>query len=166
MKISTGIYEQFISHLFKLKLDEVEAERYYVGKKSITKEEAVRVLNKYLQHMIEVAFLGTLEGYNADKYTEFVNSVTMTLGRDFNVEDTELDLIDPQKSILMSVVERTNCEYPDIEEHLRTIARVTSLIRNALLFSDRGPADMEGELNRENLCEDEICWHNNMNDLQ
>ena len=158
MNISTGIYEQIINRLFKLKLDEVDAERFYIGKKPIAKEEAIRVLSKYLQHLIEVAFIGTPEDQDADKYTEFVNSVIKTLGREFNVEDTELDLIDAQKSILTAVVDRTNCEYPDIEEHLRAITPITSLSRSALFFGGRGPADMESELNREILCADEICW--------
>lgn len=156
--IQTGVYEQIINRLFKLKLDEVDDERFYIGKKPITREEAIKVLSKYLQHLIEVAFMGTPEDQDADKYTKFVNSVITALGSEFNVEDTELDLIDAQKSILTAVVDRTNCEYPDIEEHLRSITPITSLSRSALFFGGRGPADMESELNREILCADEICW--------
>lgn len=158
MNISTGIYEQIINRLFQLKLEQVDAERFYIGKKPIAKEDAIRILSKYLQHLIEVAFIGTPDDQDADKYTEFVNSVIKTLGREFNVEDTELDLIDAQKNILTAVVDRTNCEYPDIEEHLRAITPITSLSRSALFFGGRGPADMESELNREILCADEICW--------
>lgn len=158
MNISTGIYEQIINRLFQLKLEQVDAERFYIGKKPITKEEAIRILSKYLQHLIELAFIGTPEDQDADKYTDFVNLVIKTLGKEFNVEDTELDLIDAQKSILTAVVDRTNCEYPDIEEHLRAITPITSLSRSALFFGGRGPADMESELNREILCADEICW--------
>lgn len=74
------------------------------------------------------------------------------------MDDTELDLIDAQKSILTAVVDRTNCEYPDIEQHLKAITPTTSLSRSALFFGGKGPADMESELNREILCADEICW--------
>lgn len=156
--ISTGVYEQIINRLFKLKLDEVDANRFFIGKKMITKEDAVHILSKYLQHLIEIAFVGAPEDVDADKYTDFVNSVIKTLGREFNIADTELDLIDAQKSILTAVVDRTNCEYPDIEKHLRAITPITSLSRSALFFGGRGPADMESELNREILCSDEICW--------
>ena len=124
----------------------------------ITKEDAVHILSKYLQHLIEIAFVGAPEDVDADKYTDFVNSVIKTLGREFNIADTELDLIDAQKSILTAVVDRTNCEYPDIEKHLRAITPITSLSRSALFFGGRGPADMESELNRQILCSDEICW--------
>lgn len=156
--ISTGVYEQIINHLFLLKLNKVDAERFYIGKKLISKDDAVHILSKYLQHLIEVAFIGTPEDQDVDKYIEFVNSVIRTLGKEFNVDDTELDLVDAQKSILTAVIDRTNCEYPDIEKHLRAITPVTSLSRSALFFGGRGPADMESELNKEILCADEICW--------
>ena len=156
--ISTGVYEQIINRLFQLKLDKVDTERFYIGKKIISKDDAVHILSKYLQRLIEIAFVGSPEDLNVNKYTDFVNSVIKTLGREFSVDDAELDLIDAQKSILTAVVDRTNCEYPDIEKHLRAITPVTSLSRSALFFGGRGPADMENELNREILCADEICW--------
>lgn len=156
--ISTGVYEQIINRLFLLKLNKVDAERFYIGKKLISKDDAVHILSKYLQHLIEVAFIGTPEDQDVDKYIEFVNSVIRTLGKEFNVDDTDLDLVDAQKSILTAVIDRTNCEYPDIEKHLRVITPVTSLSRSALFFGGRGPADMESELNKEILCADEICW--------
>lgn len=156
--ISTGVYEQIINRLFLLKLNKVDAERFYIGKKLISKDDAVHILSKYLQHLIEVAFIGTPEDQGVDKYNEFVNSVIRTLGKEFNVDDTDLDLVDAQKSILTAVIDRTNCEYPDIEKHLRAITPVTSLSRSALFFGGRGPADMESELNKEILCADEICW--------
>lgn len=156
--ISTGVYEQIINRLFLLKLNKVDAERFYIGKKLISKDDAVHILSKYLQHLIEVAFIGTPEDQDVDKYIEFVNLVIRTLGKEFNVDDTELDLVDAQKSILTAVIDRTNCEYPDIEKHLRAITPVTSLSRSALFFGGRGPADMESELNKEILCADEICW--------
>lgn len=156
--ISTGVYEQIINRLFLLKLNKVDAERFYIGKKLISKDDAVHILSKYLQHLIEVAFIGTPEDQDVDKYIEFVNSVIRTLGKEFNVDDTDLDLVDAQKSILTAVIDRTNCEYPDIEKHLRAITPVTSLSRSALFLGGRGPADMESELNKEILCADEICW--------
>ena len=156
--ISTGVYEQIINRLFLLKLNKVDAERFYIGKKLMSKDDAVHILSKYLQHLIEVAFIGTPEDQDVDKYIEFVNSVIRTLGKEFNVDDTDLDLVDAQKSILTAVIDRTNCEYPDIEKHLRAITPVTSLSRSALFFGGRGPADMESELNKEILCADEICW--------
>lgn len=156
--IPTGVYEQIINRLFNLKLSRMDAERFYIGKKQISKDDAVHILSKYLQRLIEVAFVGVPDDQEVGKYTDFVNSVIKTLGREFDIDDTELDLIDAQKSILTAVIDRTNCEYPDIEKHLQAIMPVTSLSRSALFFGGRGPADMESELNREILCSDVICW--------
>lgn len=136
----------------------MDANRFYIGKKPIGKDDAVHILSKYLQRLIEIVFIGTPEDLETDRYTDFVNSVIKMLGKEFNVDDTELDLIDAQKSILTAVIDRTNCEYPDIEEHMQAITPITTLSRSALFFGDRGPADMESELNRQILCADEICW--------
>lgn len=46
--IHTGVYEQIINRLFKLKLNEVDAGRFYIGKKLISKDDAVHILSKYL----------------------------------------------------------------------------------------------------------------------
>lgn len=156
--IQTGVYEQIINRLFQLKLNEVDADRFYIGKKQITKDDAVRILSKYLQHLIETAFIDEPEDEDVGKYTDFINSVIRTLGKEFKIENTEFSLIDAQKSILTAIVDRTNCQYPDIEGHLRAITPITSLSRSALFFGGRGPADMESELNKEILCADEICW--------
>ena len=132
--IQTGVYEQIINRLFRLKLDRVDTERFFIGKKAISKDDAVHILSKYLQHLIEVAFIGAPEDDGAQSYTDFINSVIKTLGREFRVDDTELDLIDAQKSILTAVIDRTNCEYPDIEAHLKAITPITTLSRSALFF--------------------------------
>ena len=47
--IHTGVYVQIINRLFKLKLNEVDAGRFYIGKKLISKDDAVNILSKYLQ---------------------------------------------------------------------------------------------------------------------
>ena len=155
--LSTGVYEQIINRLFQSKLERVDTRRFYIGKKQIAKDDAVCILSKYLQRLIEVAFIGTPEEQEADKYVEFVNSVIRFLGSEFNVDDSELDLVDAQKSILTAIVDRTNCDYPDIEEHLRSITPITTLSRCVLFFGGDS-LDMESELNREILCADEICW--------
>lgn len=97
--IHTGVYEQIINRLFKLKLNKVDTERFYIGKKPISKDDAMSILSKYLQNLIEIAFANTPDDQDADKYTDFINSVIKALGKEFNMNDTELDLIDAQKTM-------------------------------------------------------------------
>lgn len=74
--MKTGVYEQIINRLFKVKLEEVDTERFFVGKKAIDKFDAVNLLTKYLQHLIEQAFASAPEELSAEQCTQFVNSVS------------------------------------------------------------------------------------------
>ena len=158
MNIETGVYEQIVNQLFSIKLKNIDKERFYVGTKLIGKREAVELLSRYLQHLLEIAFAGIPEDQSSEQCAKFVNDVIKKLGRDFNVEDADGDLIDAGRSILTAVVDRTNCDYPDIEEYLKDITPLTTLSHSALFFGGKGPTDMQSELNREILCADEICW--------
>ena len=41
--IPTGVYEQIINRLFNLKLSRMDAERFYIGKKQISKDDVFAV---------------------------------------------------------------------------------------------------------------------------
>lgn len=43
-----GIYEQIINQLFKVKLAQVDENRFYIGKKPISKENVAEYLSQYL----------------------------------------------------------------------------------------------------------------------
>jgi|GEM_PF-1493339 hypothetical protein len=43
--IPTGIYEQIINRLIQLKLNKVDTNRFYIGKKQIDKDEAVNKIH-------------------------------------------------------------------------------------------------------------------------
>ena len=43
--IPTGIYEQIINRLIQLKLNKVDTNRFYIGKKQIDKYEAVNKIH-------------------------------------------------------------------------------------------------------------------------
>ena len=45
--IPTGIYEQIINRLIQLKLNKVDTNRFYIGKKQIDKDEAVNKIHNY-----------------------------------------------------------------------------------------------------------------------
>ena len=55
--IHTGVYEQIINRLFKLKLNEVDAGRFYISKKLIAKDDAV---HNYFSFLIIKFHLHTL----------------------------------------------------------------------------------------------------------
>lgn len=156
--METGVYEQIINRLFQVKLEEVDTDRFFVGKKTIDKEDAVNLLTKYLQHLLQQAFASAPEELSADQCTQFVNNVIKALGREFKIEDNEQDLVDASKSILTAVIDKTNFDYSDVEEYIKSITPITTLSKSALFFGGNGSINMQTELNREILSSDEICW--------
>lgn len=87
MNISTGIYEQIINQLFRVKLDAIDTSQFYVGTKKIGKEEAVVLLGRYLQRLLETAFASIPDDQSSEKCVEFVNSVIKALGREFCLDE-------------------------------------------------------------------------------
>jgi superfamily II DNA or RNA helicase len=158
MKLLPGIYEQIINQLFKAKINSVDKGNFYIGQRSITKQDAVSLLSKYLHHLLEIAF-DSIDDQDVDKSVDFVNDVIRSIGRQFNIEDYNNDVIDAGKSILTSVVDKSKCDYPDIEEYLGEVMPLTSLSKSSLFFGGKsGEVSMQEELNREIRCADEICW--------
>jgi superfamily II DNA or RNA helicase len=158
MKLLPGIYEQIINQLFKAKINSVDKENFYIGQRSITKQDSVSLLSKYLHHLLEIAF-DSIDDQDVDKSVDFVNDVIRSIGRQFNIEDYNNDVIDAGKSILTSVVDKSKCDYPDIEEYLGEVMPLTSLSKSSLFFGGKsGEVSMQEELNREIRCADEICW--------
>ena len=45
--IPTGVYEQIINRLIQLKLNKVDTNRFYIGKKQIDKAEAVNKIHNH-----------------------------------------------------------------------------------------------------------------------
>ena len=114
MSLSIGVYEQIVNNLIRVKLDSIDTSQFFVGTKSISKIDAINLLCKYLQHLLEIAFANINEEGDSDKCSRFVNDIIINLGRDFNIEDSQENLIDAGRSILTAVVDKTRCVYPVI----------------------------------------------------
>ena len=54
--IELGLYEQIINKLFEVKLDGLNHQEYFIGKRSITKENVSRYLSRYLYGLFEQVF--------------------------------------------------------------------------------------------------------------
>lgn len=158
MAISQGIYEQIINTLFRSKLEQVDSERFFIGKKPITKHDAIHLLSKYLENLIETVFASSDDNLSVEQCTDFVNTVITTLGQTFNINDSNANLIDAGNSILTAVIDKKDFNFPDIEEYINSITPATSLSRSTLFIGGSSPIDMQSELNKEILSADDICW--------
>jgi len=158
MAITQGIYEQIINTLFRKKLEQVDADRFFIGKKPITKHDAVHLLSKYLENLIETVFASSDDSLTVEQCTDFVNTVITTLGQTFSINDSDSNLIDAGNAILTAVIDKKNFNFPDIEEYINSITPATSLSRSTLFIGGNSPIDMQSELKKEILSADDICW--------
>ena len=67
------------------------------------------------------------------------------------------NLVSTKSEILTAVIDKTECEFPDIAERIKEITPITSLIRSALFTGSNRQVSMESELKREILSADDIC---------
>lgn len=154
--IELGLYEQIINKLFEVKLDGLDHQEYFIGKRSITKENVSRYLSRYLYELFEQVF----SQFNQDDESvrnaiQLANDIIKHLAQKFYIEDT--NLLSVRAEILTAVVDKTKNEYPDIAEHIQEITPITSLIRSTLFTGSSKQVSLESELKREIQSADEIC---------
>ena len=154
--IELGLYEQIINKLFEVKLDGLDHQEYFIGKRSITKENVSRYLSHYLYELFEQVF----SQFNQDDESvrsaiQLANDIIKHLVQKFYIEDT--NLLSARAEILTAVVDKTKNEYPDIAKHIQEITPITSLVRSALFTGSSKQVSLESELKREIQSADEIC---------
>ena len=150
-----GIYEQIINRLFQIKLEGIDTQRYYVGKEPISKENVAPFLSQYLFSLFKLAFSGLKDDEAVDRGIKMANGIIRQLAQQFTLEDAGQNLIDKQKEILTAVIDRAECDSPDIAAYLKSIVPITRLSQS-FLFTGSG-ITLESELRREIVTADEIC---------
>lgn len=139
-------------------LAQLDSDRFFIGQKPIGKQEAIMLLSKYLSHLFDAAFEQSDEERTPEKCVDFVNSVIQLLGKQFDLDNTNMNLVDTGNKILTAIIDKNNFDFPNIEDYIRQITPITSLSRSSVFFGGIGSVNIESELNREILCADEICW--------
>ena len=154
--IELGLYEQIINKLFEVKLGELDHQEYFIGKRSITKENVSRYLSRYLYELFEQVFSQFSQDEESVKNAiQLANDIINHLAQKFYIEDT--NLLSVRAEILTAVVDKTKNEYPDIAEHIQEITPITSLVRSTLFTGSSRQVSLESELKREIQSADEIC---------
>ena len=154
--IELGLYEQIINKLFEVKLDELNHQEYFIGKRSITKDNVAKYLSRYLFGLFEEVFSQfNQDDESVEKAIKLANDIIKQLAQNFNIENT--NLLSAKSEILTAVVDKTKCEFPDIAEHIQEITPITSLVHSTLFTGSSKQVSLESELKREILSADEIC---------
>lgn len=154
--IELGLYEQIINKLFEVKLDGLNHQEYFIGKRSITKDNVARYLSRYLYGLFEDVFSQFSQDEDrVENAVRLANDIIKHLAQKFYIEDT--NLLSARAEILTAVVDKTKNEYPDIAEHIQEITPITSLVQSALFTGSSKQVSLESELKREIQSADEIC---------
>ena len=154
MEMEIGLYEQIINQLFKVKLEQVDKAKFYIGKEPIDKSNVAEYLSQYLFGLFKLAFFNLTGESDVYRGINFANEIIKQLEREFNLDNA--NLIDKQQQILTAVIDKTKCDYPNVAEHIQQITPITSLSRSSLFTGGHG-INMSSELRREIECADEIC---------
>lgn len=151
-----GLYEQIITKLFESKLEQIDNQNYYIGKKQINKSNVANYLSRYLYNLFEQVFSSfEKDEDNIQKAIDIANFIIKTLARNLYLNDS--DLISTRSEILTAVIDKTKFEYPNIAERLQEITPLTSLSNSTLFTGSSKNITMESELRREIQSADEIC---------
>ncbi len=163
MKI--GIYEQIINQLFEEKISLIDHHRFYIGERSIDKNEVAKLLSMYLTNIFEQVLADVSENDNdedvgdenhqndtVNKGIELANSVIRKLVNEFHLDSG--NLVSAQAKILTAVIDKTQSDYPDLAKRLEEIMPLKGLV-NGALFTGKG-MKMYTELQKEIASADEI----------
>lgn len=152
-----GLYEQIINQLFKAKLEKYDRKIYHIGMKEIGRDEAIQYLSRYLYALIQSTIDDVAQQENGvEKCIQFTNDVIKELGEKFAIENYEDDLVDASNSILTSVIDKTKCDYPDLQKYIQRITPLTSLTKSSLFTGAKNSVNMISELKKEILSADKI----------
>lgn len=154
--IELGLYEQIINQLFEIKLGDLNHQEFFIGKQAITKDNVAKYLSQYLCGLFEEVFSQFSQDEDSvEKAIKLANDIIKKLAQDLYIDDN--NLVSTKSEILTAVIDKTECEFPDIAERIKEITPITSLIRSALFTGSNRQVSMESELKREILSADDIC---------
>lgn len=154
--MNQGIYEELITKLINLKINELEKENFQVKKSSIDKSEAGLLLSQHIGKTIKYAFT-LIKGEDVlEKQIEIANKIIFFLKEELNKEEFEDDLIETEGKILKAVFSKVDSHFRDLDLHLKEITPYTRLIHSELFTGGNSGTTLESELRKEILSSNRI----------
>ena len=91
-----------------------------------------------------------------ERSIRLVNAIIKKLGMEFQMEHYEDDLIDASHSILTCIIDKTACDYPDLQKYIKQITPITTLTQSSLFTGSNYSVNMMSELKKEILSSSEV----------
>lgn len=154
----TGIYEQLINETIKRQLSTLEQEKFYIGNKSLDMEEAAMYLSQYIGSILQFALQQLKKDECITTGIGLINDIILLIRDRLKIDGLDNNLLDIQGQFLTAIVDKTQCNYPDIAQHLRSITPYTRLTQSELFTGANQSISLESEIKREITSADEICF--------
>ena len=155
--MNQGIYEDLVTKLVKVKLDELEKDAFLVKTIPIDKAEAAKLLSDHLGKTIKYALSLVKNDENyLENQIEISNKIIIFLKEVLKNEDFDNDLIETEGKILSAVFNKIDAHFVDLDLHLKTITPYTRLIHSELFTGGNSGITLESELRKEILSSNKI----------
>jgi hypothetical protein len=137
------LYEELITKLVSLKLNELEKNEFFIEKTPIDTAEAAQLLSQHIGKIIKYAF-GQIKGDNAlEEQIEVANKIILFLKEELKKEEFEDDLIETEGKILKAVFAKVDAHFTDLKLHLKEITPYTRLIHSELFTGGNSGTTLE-----------------------
>ena len=154
--MEVGLYEQLINKLISNKLDILDRNVYFVKSTVIDKQEASKILSRYLISIIQNG-LSYING-DIEKQIEISNKIIRLLRDEIKEDDFEEDLIDTQGNILSAIINKIDSGIADFDKYLKEVTPYTLLSQSELFTGSNAGISLDSEIRKEILSSDRICF--------
>lgn len=154
----TGIYEQLINETIKRQLSTLEQEKFYISNKQLDVEEAAIYLSQYIVSIVQFALQHLKKDECITTGIGLINDIILLIRDRLKIDELDSNLLDIQGQFLTAIIDKTQCNYPDIAQYLKSITPYTRLTQSELFTGANQSISLESELKREIASADEICF--------
>jgi superfamily II DNA or RNA helicase len=154
--MNQGLYEELVTKLISVKLNELDKDTFQVKKVIIDKAEAAHLLSQHIGETIKRAFNLIKSDDVLETQIEIANKIILFLKEELKKEEFEEDLIETEGKILKAVFTKVDAHFTDLDLHLKHITPYTRLIHSELFTGGNSGTTLESELRKEILSSDRI----------
>ncbi|QDH78403.1 DUF3427 domain-containing protein [Echinicola soli] len=151
-----GIYESIINQLTQEKLDQINADKFYIKSESIDKAEAASLLAQYIYSIVKKALVIIPKENALESQLKLANRLIFTIRDELDDIDFESDLLKLEGKILKAIISKVDADFTDINRHLGEITPHSRLIYSELFTGGGKNIPLDGELNKEILSSNKI----------
>jgi superfamily II DNA or RNA helicase len=151
-----GLYEQLINKVIFSKINELDKNKFFINESVIDKQEAARILSRYLSDRIQFA-LGLFSRDNSiEKQIELANKIILLLRNELDNQIFDEDIIATEAKILNAVFSKIDPRFSDFEKYLKEITPYTRLSQSELFTGNNAGISLESEIKKEILSSDRV----------